>query len=160
MLTTSVSKNVNGCHGVWNFSKLQNFVVFVFKFYKTQMNNIEKWHKSYTDPGGFCDMTLLYYFTNNENTFQGLRLAHYPYFKDDLTQVFNDEFTFDATIASLGNHLYPDDYDSENNIKKIKFIDRKPYCYNKRLKKDIRFVLLHFQGNAKRFINKFLVINK
>jgi hypothetical protein len=37
------------------------------------------------EPGGICDMTLLYYFANNGGSkFVGLRLPEYPYLNQDL----------------------------------------------------------------------------
>jgi hypothetical protein len=157
MLCSSSSKNVTGGQSIWNFDKLQEFIIFIFKFYNTQINNMIKWHKTYNEPGGICDMTLLYYFTHNKTEFTGLRLPDYPYFSQDLTQIFNDEFTFDLHLATYGNHPYPDDYEinKTNNNKNIKFIDGKPYCFCKHLNKDIRFVLLHFQGRNKSIINSW-----
>jgi len=151
MLCSSPSKDLNGCHSIWSFQKLQEFVIFCFKFYKQQMPNIENWHKTYNSPGGICDMTLLYYFVHKEETFQGLQLPNYPTFNNDLTQIFDNELTFDQHLATHGNHLYPEDYevDHQTKNKKVKFIDKKPYIFNKRLKKDIRFIVLHFQGRNK-----------
>ena len=116
--------------------------------------NIMKWKKNYTENGGICDMTLLYYFAHNETEFVGLRLPNYPYFKNDLTSIFNDEFTFDLHIGVSGNHPHPNDYEMVENRKNIIIDNKSAYCYNKRLNKKIRFVLLHFQGK-----NKYLMRN-
>jgi hypothetical protein len=157
MLCSSHSKDLNGCHSIWNFNNLQDFVIFCFKFYKQQLPNIEKWHQSYKKPGGICDMTLLYYYTHGENIFQGLQLPGFPTFDNDLTKIFNNEFTFDQHLATYGNHLYPEDYEVDNTTKnkKVKFIDYKPYIFNKRLNKDIRFVVLHFQGRNKAIMKDY-----
>jgi len=157
MLCSSHSKDVTGGQSIWNFDKLQDFVIFCFKFYKQQISNIEKWHLTYNKPGGICDMTLLYYFAHNEKEFQGLQLPNYPTIDNDLTQIFNNEFTFDLHLATYGNHLYPDDYEVclLNQNKNIKYIDDKPYCYNLRLNKDIRFILLHFQGRNKNIMHGY-----
>lgn len=151
MLCSSHSKDVTGGQSIWNFSNLQNFVIFCFKFYKQQLPNIEKWHKSYKAPGGICDMTLLYYYAHNQETFVGLQLPTFPTIDNDLTQIFDNTLTFDLHLATHGNHLYPEDYEVDNitKNKKVKFINKKPYCFNKRLNKDIRFILLHFQGGNK-----------
>ena len=115
-----------------------------------QMPNIEKWHKTYTAPGGICDMTLLYYYAHNQETFVGLKLPTFPTIDNDLTQIFGNTLTFDLHLATHGNHLYPEEYETDNNNnKKIKYIDNQPYCFNKRLNKDIKFILLHFQGRNK-----------
>jgi hypothetical protein len=157
MLSSSHSKDLNGCHSIWNFEKLQEFVIFCFKFYKHQLPNIEKWYETYISPGGICDMTLLYYFTHKENVFQGLQLPGFPTFENDLTKIFDNKLTFDQHLATYGNHLYPDDYqmDEITKNKKITFIDNKPFCFNKRLNKDIRFVVLHFQGKNKRVMKDY-----
>jgi len=155
MLCSSPSKNLTGGQSIWNVDKLQEFTEFIFKFYKTQMTKMEAWYISYKEPGGICDMTLLYYFSHNATEFVGLRLPDYPYFKNDLTQIFNNELTFDLHMGSLGNHIYPDDYEKNGNNKNIKYIDSKPHCYCNHLKKDVRFVLLHFQGGNKGIIEKF-----
>lgn len=155
MLCSSNSKNLTGGQSIWNYSKLQNFVEFIFVFYETQINKMVEWYKNYKEDGGICDMTLLYYFANKQKDFVGLRLPDYPYFSQDLTQIFNNEFTFDLHLGTFGNHPYPDDYEvnTKNRNKNIKFIDGKPYCFCKHLNKDIRFVLLHFQGRNKALMN-------
>ena len=157
MLCSSHSKDVNGCHSIWDFQKLQEFVIFSFRFYKTQIPNIERWHKTYTSPGGICDMTLLYYFAHKENEFQGLQLPNYPTIENDLTQVFNKSITFDQHLATYGNHKYPEDYEVNpaTQNKNIKYIDEKPHCFNKRLNKDIRFIVLHFQGRNKGIMKEY-----
>lgn len=157
MLSSSHSKDVNGCHSIWDFPKLQEFVIFSFIFYKTQIPNIERWHKTYTSPGGICDMTLLYYFAHKESIFQGLQLPHYPTIKNDLTEVFDNSITFDQHLATYGNHIYPEDYEVNlvTQNKNIKYIDEKPYCFNKRLNKDIRFIVLHFQGRNKSIMKEY-----
>lgn len=157
MLCSSHSKDVTGGQSIWNFDKLQEFVIFCFKFYKLQMDNIKKWHSTYKSPGGICDMTLLYYFAHNEEIFQGLQLPHYPIINNDLTQVFDNEITFDLHLATLGSHLYPDEYEEDitSKNKNIKFVEGKPVCFNKRLKKDVKFILLHFQGRNKRVLGDY-----
>jgi len=156
MLCSSPSKNLTGGQSIWNFEDLQKFIIFIFKFYNTQISNIEEWSNTYSECGGICDMTLLYYFAHNKEKFIGLRLPNYPEFKSDLTQIFNNEFTFDLHLASEGNHSYPNDYEmADTGNKKIKYIDGKPYCFCKRLNKYIRFILLHFQGRNKVYIKKY-----
>ena len=158
MLCSSVSKDVTGGQSIWNINKLKEFVDFIFDFYTGEtLQKIENWWKNYKEPGGICDMTLLYYFANNSLDFVGLRLPHVPYFNKDLTQIFNNELTFDLHLATYGNHPHPEEYEVNERTKNknIKFIDNKPYCYNKRLNKDIRFVLLHFQGRNKAIMKDY-----
>jgi hypothetical protein len=157
MLCSSHSKDVTGGQSIWDFDKLQEFVIFCFKFYKQQMPNIENWHKTYTAPGGICDMTLLYYFAHKQNTFVGLQLPNYPTISNDLTQIFDNIITFDLHLATHGNHLYPNDFEVnlQSQNKNIKYINGKPCCYNKRLNKVIKFVLLHFQGRNKSIMRDY-----
>ena len=158
MLCSSSSKNVTGGQSIWNINKLKDFVEFIFAFYTGEtLQKIENWWKIYNEPGGICDMTLLYYFANNSLDFVGLRLPDFPYFNQDLTQIFNNEFTFDLHLATYGNHPHPKEYDINEMTKNknIKFINNKPYCFNKRLNKDIRFVLLHFQGRNKAIMKDY-----
>ena len=158
MLCSSPSKNVTGGQGYWNQKVLENFIQFVIHFYQTQTTKMVEWFKTYQEPGGICDMTLLYYFVHKTMHFQGLRLPQYPVLKNDLTQVINNKFVFDLHIGAQGNHLYPKDYtmDIKYNIKQlcIKQYHQQyvPFIYNKRLRKRIRFVLLHFQGENKQWM--------
>lgn len=160
MLCSSSSKNVTGSGSIWNLNKLEEFIKFIFNFYTREtLKKIENWWKDYKEPGGICDMTLLYYFANNSLDFVGLRLKDYPYFseKQDLTQIFNQEFTFDLHLGTYGNHPNPEEYEVNTNTKNknIKFIDKRPYCYNTRLNKDVRFILLHFQGRNKNIMEDY-----
>jgi hypothetical protein len=161
MLCSSPSKNLTGGQCIFNFEILQRFIIFIFKFYKTQISIIDEWWNKYKQAGGICDMTLLYYFAHKQDNFVGLRIKDKPYFNCDLTKIFNNEFTFDLHLAANGNHLYPTEYEinKETNNKNIKFINGVPYCYNTRVNKNIRFVLLHFQGKNKRIMNKFFQLN-
>lgn len=158
MLCSSPSKNLCGSHSIWNISELEKFVKFVFEFYENQENrvNMIEWYSKNKSVGGICDMTLLYYFAHNESKFNGLRLPNYPSFKMELNQIFDNNFTFDLHMDSEGNHKYPEDWEmTERGSKNIKYINNVPYCYNKRLKKDIRFSLLHFQGRNKAIMGEY-----
>ena len=149
-LCSSPSQNVTGGQSIWSLEKLQQFVIFIISFYHREINNMSQWFQEYKEPGGICDMTLLYYFIHNEKQFQGLRLPGYPQIKEDITVVHDQDIVIDLHMGSTGNHPYPDEWEmvTENGVvrKKITFKDGSPYCYNKRLQKLIRFVLLHFQG--------------
>tara|TARA_Y100000389_G_scaffold192897_1_gene221044 strand:+ start:2231 stop:3097 length:867 start_codon:yes stop_codon:yes gene_type:complete len=158
MLCSSPSKNLCGSHSIWNISELEKFVKFAFNYYENQENrtNMIEWYSKNKSVGGICDMTLLYYFAHNESKFNGLRLPNYPSFKMELNQIFDNNFTFDLHMDSEGNHKYPEDWEmTERGSKNIKYINNVPYCYNKRLKKDIRFALLHFQGRNKSIMGEY-----
>ena len=51
-------------------NKLTEFVKFIFEFYDNNTIKMKEWYKTYKEPGGICDMTLLYYFAHNENYFK------------------------------------------------------------------------------------------
>ena len=155
-LCTSGSKNVTGGQSLFTLKKIKEFVNFILRFYNTQIPNIEKWKKTYNEQGGICDMTLLYYFAHNAMEFVGLRLPNCPCYENDLTTIFENNFTFDLHMGVSGNHLYPDQYEMNGKHKNIKMIDGIPYCFNKRLNKDIKFVLLHFQGPNKTIMSNYL----
>ena len=61
--------------------------------------------------------------------------------------------TFDHNInVSYG-------YDMENGIKKFKFKEGIPYCYNKTYNLDVKFNCIHFQGQpAKQLVRSFYEI--
>jgi len=159
-LCTSESKNVTGGQSIWNYHKLKEFVEYCFYFYqKKQILAIEKWKNNYKENGGICDMTLLYYFVHGKKNFVGLRLPDYPYYEKDLTKVIDNEFTCDLHIGENGNHTSPHCYEIENGRKKISWHMQKPYCYNKELNKNIRFILLHCQGSNKHLIKQFFLNN-
>ena len=158
MLCSSPSKNLCGSHSIWNISELEKFVKFVFDFYENQENREDmiSWYSKNKSNGGICDMTLLYYFAHNETKFKGLRLPNYPTFKMELNQIFDNNFTFDLNMDSTGNHTYTEDWEmSDRGSKNIKYINNVPYCHNKRLNKDIRFALLHFQGRNKAIMGEY-----
>lgn len=156
MLCSSPTKNLSGCSSLMTIDKLKDFVEFIFTFYNENVNKMKAWYNSYKEPGGVCDMTLLYYFAHNENTFQGLRLPNYPSYDNDLTQIFDNELTFDLHLDAHGNHIYPSEWEvNKEKSKNIKYINNQPYCLNNRLNKDIRFILLHFQGRNKKIMKDF-----
>lgn len=169
MLCSSISKDLTGGQSVWNLDVLEQFILFSIRFYQVQIPNIEAWHRTYRSAGGICDMTLLYYFAHRgkTNKFVGLQLPEQPTIENDLTQIFKDDdddakgepMTFDLHLATFGNHLYPEQYERHEatNNKHIKFRDGKPYCFNKRLGTDVRFILLHFQGRNKAVMNEYFM---
>ena len=168
MLCSSPSNNITGGQSIWNIAHLNQFIQFVLHFYRSQRDTMIKWYSSSQDYGGICDMTLLYYFAHQCTTFQGLRLPHYPSIQHDLTQVYNNKFTFDLHIGTSGNQLHPNEYkmDGINTIKKISISDyhnkKVPVVYNNRLRKYIRFALLHFQGSNKKWMETYyhkIIIN-
>jgi len=152
----SAKTNLTGGQSIWDLHKIIEFKSFIFNFYnKKNIQNIKKWWKTYTKPGGICDMTLLYYFANKTTIFEGLIINNVRYFDKDLTNIFDNSITFDLHISNNVNQKYKNDYEMKNGIKNIQIKKNKAYVFNKRLNKDIRFILLHFQGNKKHLMNKY-----
>ena len=92
--------------------------------------------------GGVCDMTLFEYYGR--------------YIKcnavGELMYVIDDS-VYDHCINQKDNFFEM----KPEGIKNIKMINSIPYCFHEKLKKDIKFNSLHFQGGSKYFIPSFMV---
>jgi hypothetical protein len=58
-----------------------------------------------------------------------------------------DDSTYDHNINAKDQ-----DFSFKNGVKEIKIINKQPYVYSEKLKKDIKFNSIHFQGGAKHLI--------
>ena len=96
--------------------------------------------------GGICDMTFLKHYTTR-------RECNSTFISGEMTSIITGQ-TFDHHIKYNNN-----EYEFENDHKKIKFISGLPYCFNKSLEKNIQFLSLHFQGDAKRYLHKYTTYN-
>lgn len=83
-------------------------------------------------PGGVCDMTFMEYFRK-----------HSPYQSDDTYQVKDGEI-WDNNI-----HIV-DEWESSAGMKKFRWANGYPVCWNTRLKKDVLFNCIHCTGDGKR----------
>ena len=125
---------------------LENFCEYVIKTYSNK-NDIEysylttKWdmHRKYNMGGGICDMTLL-------------RNWSYQYIPNRIGEMM---YIYDGKTWDHNINVSDGVYDHDGRIKKIKFIEGIPYCFNKKLNQDIKFNSLHFQGPAKNLISNF-----
>lgn len=105
----------------------ENKDTYEFSFLKSKWES----HKEFGVNGGVCDMTLLEMFHKKKS----------PSLIGEMMQVIDDS-TYDHALVS------PDGvYEHNGSIKNIKFVDGVPYCYHKNLKRDVRFNVLHFQGD-------------
>lgn len=146
--------SITGGQSLWSIRSLCDFVSFCTSFYTTQKDNMRKFYQEYSDPGGICDMTLLYYFHFKEDVFTTLRLPNQILPENDLTRIWGNELTFDLHLGAGGNSYYENDYEmTSDNIKHITFKNKQPYCFCYHLNKPVRFVLLHFQGRTKHLIS-------
>src|SRR3990167_793882 len=91
--------------------------------------------------GGANDMTIWDIFSNDGYNNPGM--------VGETSTIFSDDTTFDHNINQS------DFFEMENGIKKIKWFNKNPYGYNQILKRDIRFLMLHFQGGAKSFMKEY-----
>jgi len=94
--------------------------------------------------GGVCDMTLLELFHYTQELGGG------PGRIGEMMQIIND-CTYDHNI-----NVADQDFSMKNNMKNVKIRNNQIYVYNERLKKDIKFNSLHFQGQAKCYIPYFV----
>lgn len=128
MLCSSPSKNLTGGQSIWNLNKISEFSEFTINFYSKQnIERMEEWWKTYKNDGGICDMTILYYFSVNDDIFKGLIISNKPMLENDLTQIFDNSFTFDLQIRAEGNAPYPNDYKINEGQKDIVIKNNQPY---------------------------------
>lgn len=106
-----------------------NIKSFDMDFYFQQAITNYNIRRQFNLPGGICDMTF----------WGKLKEIYHAGAVGEVCDIINDS-SFDHTISEC------DGYEMDNNIKKIKFINNVPYCYNTFLKKDIKFNSIHFQG--------------
>ena len=98
--------------------------------------------RRYKLPGGVCDMTLLEYFHYHSEFGGG------PGRVGEMMAIIDDS-TYDHNI-----NVSDQDFEFENGVKKVKVTDGSAFVYNNRLKKDIKFNSLHFQGGAKSLLEE------
>ena len=92
--------------------------------------------------GGVCDMTLFEFFHYHAEYGGG------PGRVGEMMQIIDDT-TYDHNINAEDN-----DYEFINNNKNIQIVARKPFVYNKKLGRIIKFNTVHFQGYAKNRIKE------
>ena len=95
-------------------------------------------------PGGVCDMTYFDFFHYMDNGGGG------PGKVGEMMSIIDDS-TYDHNIN------VSDQYFDFNGIKNVKIKDGFPYVYSHKLKKDIKFNSLHFQGSSKYQISNYII---
>ena len=98
-------------------------------------------------PGGVCDMTWWMFLRNKNPPFD------FGESMSIITEQDGVHSTFDHNInVSYG-------YEMENGIKKFKFKNGVPYCYNQTYNLNVKFNCIHFQGQpAKQLVRSFYEI--
>lgn len=143
----TIEKDGTPCFVFSNLSNITKFCNIVKDLYSTDsgksiINKYLSYLKSNNKKYGISDMTAWKYF-------------HFLY-PDKIIYI-------DKPIMDLNNILFcydhnincEDDFEFEYGKKKIKIIDNKPYCYNKKYGKEVLFCGLHFQGKAKLLMFKY-----
>lgn len=133
----------------FNKTGIDNFVKFLLTVYGNKNSYAYEKIKSHFDirqkhnlNGGVCDMTLFEYFHYHSEYGGG------PGKVGEMMSILDDS-TYDHNINT------EDQYFEFNGIKSVKFIDKVPYVYSKRLNKLIKFNSLHFNSAAKQHIPRF-----
>ena len=133
------SWSASGHNSFWTREAIIDFCDFLNAAYSTETMFTklpDKWnfHIQNNKPGGICDMTLFWlYYQDKGGDDIGI-----------LSEV-NEGSTFDDNIISSGNR-YKDEYRMINGLKEIDFRDDRPYGYNLRAARWIRFNTLHYSG--------------
>lgn len=149
--STSMSWSASPHISYWTLEALDDFVKFLINLYLPE--NIPELYKKYEFhlnkkiPGGVCDMTALYLWIN-----QGIRVHN------NAINLKLNSAIFDHNI-NAGSNYAENEYKTVPflGIKKIKWSlqDKVFYAFHK--DGSLRRVLaLHFQGDAKRYISRFI----
>ncbi|MEK6832862.1 MAG: hypothetical protein AABY32_02350 [Nanoarchaeota archaeon] len=142
---------VHGCCGASSFftrNGLQEFCDFVVNVYNNKNGyDFEKISSHYHIRrkhglgGGVCDMTLFQYYAYEHHSDIG-----------EMMHVINDS-TYDHSINAADGYEF-------NGQKVFNFRNKKPYCKNIRLNRDILFNCIHLQGGGVEDKNKVFSIEK
>ena len=134
-----------GCTSFFTKEGLKKFCNFLFEIYQlkdsyefAKIASHYKVRQQFGLSGGVCDMTLFEYFARYKCSV-GV---------GELSNIHNNT-TYDHNINDS------DDMYEFNGIKKIEFIDKKPYCYSPVLNKKIQFKSIHFQGGSKHLMDSY-----
>jgi len=120
----------------WSLKTLVRFCTYALDSYtdavrKASLKTKWEYHLDTNRPGGVCDMTVLYLFAL-ENEIINL-------------SAIRDGSSFDHNINHAENE-FDDEYEMARGIKRIRWEHGRPYGFNVRAKRWVRFNTLHFQG--------------
>jgi hypothetical protein len=125
----------------WKREALDDFNTFMVNAYRDgEMRSVldakYRWHLDHHQPGGVCEMTLLYYWARNNQV-----------------KVSNLAEVTGGSVADLAitqsNNYFDNEYGMHRGFKRLVFRDGVPFGFNQVLRKEVRFWCLHCQGNAK-----------
>ena len=131
----------------WTLDALTDFTSFCIEAYRdpgirSKLEAKYRWHVENQQPGGICEMTLLYLWRE--------RHANRIW---NLAKVWN-EMVGDLSIVTSANYV-EHEYEMRGGFKDFTFKGAVPYGFNRILGREIRFLCVHCQGNSKRLM-KFL----
>lgn len=130
----------------FKISTLERYCNFILNFYKNRFSELEALYKKFQEEknvSGISDMVLLALFAE-ENPGKYKDLDYNP----------EHSFCFDENIScSAGFKL-------KDGMKNTTFIDNVPYCTREDTDKEVPFYILHFQGAAKKLMEKYSTITK
>jgi hypothetical protein len=125
----------------WKREALDDFNTFIVNAYRdremrSRLEAKYRWHIDHHQPGGVCEMTLLYYWARNNNG-----------------KVSNLAEVIGGSVADLAvtqsNNYFDNEYGMHRGFKRLVFRNGVPFGFNQVLRKEVRFWCLHCQGNAK-----------
>ncbi len=124
----------------WRLNVVNDFCSFMTSLYtkKRSLLRLKQFYENLRSKnilGGYCDMIAVHDYISQ---FDG-KLSN--------TQTIIEDAACDSHISDP--HAGGYEYKLKYGKKKISWRNNFPYCHNKDLDKDIRFLLIHFQGPAK-----------
>jgi hypothetical protein len=144
----------------WTKKALDEFCRFSLSAYMERTRGINlntlatkwRWHQQMRQPGGICDMTLLYLWYSWRKT-DAIAFLEEPIINNG--KVF-DGATFDHNINVAENYL-PDEYAmSDGGIKAVALNNNGDYMgWNELKGEPVKFHALHFQGGAKGLMEEY-----
>lgn len=148
-LTNNASAGISFFNDISSLSEFTEFCVdvyngshkFIFDRCQSHYMDLQKNNQ----PGGVCDMTLWSWFRTDRFINPGL--------VGETSEIIEDS-TYDHNINQS------DGYEMLNGRKNIKMINNIPYCKNLWMNKDVKMNCLHFQGNAKILMEKYVTYER
>lgn len=132
----------------WTKEGIASFCDFVIDSYKNKNTLLdEKWNyqKTHNLPGGICDMTLLYLWSEQYDEKEILNTTKEFYIGSSAVVIDNN--------INLSENYTRDEYVYNQlfNMKRVTFVDGIPYLHRNDGTK-VQTLALHFQGGAKRYM--------
>lgn len=121
--------------------KFCDYIIDTFENHFDMLQTKINYHQINDIPGGICDMTFLYLYKYNI----GNKILN-------LLEPIKSE-VYDNNINS-GDNFFKEEFGESEKKKNFSFKNSQPHIVNKK-DEEIRFLSLHFQGHAKKYILKY-----